>query len=305
MSQREETLESRRPARATPANIGLVVHPSRAIDAPLTELRQWATEHGAGVVQVSAPCQQPQVAEHGEVEECDVIVSIGGDGTTLAAMRAGVKAARPVLGVACGSLGVLATVAANGVARALERFSHGDWAPRSLPALDIASDLGEQLFALNDVAVVRTGQGQVRVTAHVDGTMFARIAGDGCVVSTPVGSSAYSLAAGGPLLTPETHGFLLTPLPTHGGSCPPLVVGAASEIRLAVVPGRGEARLEVDGQLADTKVTQLTITFRANVATIVTFTDQEAFVTGLRRRGIITDSPRILAEDSFRQKPSS
>ncbi len=299
MSQREEILESHRPAQATPARIGVVVHPSRAIDEPLAELRQWAGRHGVSVVQVSAPCQQRQIAAHGDVEACDLIVSIGGDGTMLAAMRAGVVAARPVLGVACGSLGALATVAANGVARALERFSRGDWVPRSLPALDIARDLGDQLFALNDVAIVRAGEGQICLTAHVDGTLFARIAGDGCVVSTPIGSSAYALAAGGPLVTPDMHAFVLTPLPTHGGSCPPLVVQAASEIRLATTPGHGGARLEIDGQVADTKVALLAIRFRPAVATVVAFADHEPFLTGLRRRQIVADSPRFLAEDAL------
>jgi NAD+ kinase len=276
----------------------MVVHPSRAVDGPLCALRRWAGQRSVDLVQVRASCQQKQVAPEGDATDCDLILSIGGDGTTLAAIRAGAAAARPVLGVACGSLGVLTTVAADDATTALDRFSQGDWVPRSLPALDAGRDVGEPLLAFNDIAVVRAGQGQLQVAAHVDGAIFARIAGDGCIVSTPIGSSAYALAAGGPLLTPETDAFLLTALPAHGGSCPPLVVGAASELRLDVAPGHGGARLEVDGQVADTQVGVLRISVRAAVATVVTFADDEPFLVGLRRRQLIADSPRILAEDA-------
>lgn len=291
-------VESDRPAPATLSLIGLVVHPNRPIDGPVADVRTWADRQDVGLVQVPASCQQQRVAPPGDAGECDLILAIGGDGTTLAAIRTGAEVDRPVLGVACGSLGVLTAAPAADVVRALERFSAGEWIPRSLPALDIAPELGEPIFALNDVAIVRAGPGQVRVTAEIDGALFARMAGDGCLVSTPVGSSAYALAAGGPLLTPGTDAFLLTPLPVHGGSSPPLVVPAGSAIRLLVVPGHVGARLEVDGQVADAHIASLTITLRADAATAVTFPDQEPFLVRLRRLAIITDSPRIVAEDA-------
>jgi NAD+ kinase len=280
-----------------PRRIGVVVHPSRNIDKPLHALQEWSVGHGVGVIQVPVRGQDRPVAEPGSADECDLLVSIGGDGTMLAAIRAGAAADRPVLGVACGSLGELTTIAANGVARALDRFSRGEWSPRPLPALEVARDGAAGLFAMNDIAVVRAGEGQVRTTARVDGVLFVRLAGDGCIVSTPIGSSAYALAAAGPLIAPGTDAYLLTPLPTHGGFCPPLVVGAASEIELDFTAGHGGARLEVDGQVADTRVGQLTVSFRRSAATLVSFADQEAFLAGLRRRRIIIDSPRFLAED--------
>jgi NAD+ kinase len=278
--------------------IGLVAHPSRAIDGPLLELRQWAARSGVELVQVHAFRRQKQVAELGNAADCDLIVSIGGDGTTLAAIHTGVEAGRPVLGVSCGSLGVLTTVAPDGVARALERFGAGDWVPRPLAALDGTRDGGDPVFALNDIVVVRAGEGQVRVRALLDGTLFARVAGDGCVVSTQVGSSAYGLSAGGPLLAPGAKGFVFTPLYPHGGSCPPLVLSPDAELELEITAGFGGMRLEVDGQLVDGGVAQLRIGLRQGVATVVGFSDQEPFVAGLRRRGIIADSPRFIAEDA-------
>ena len=301
MSEHPEVLESDRAPRTLPSRLGLVVHPTRAVDRPLRELRGWADGHGVDLVQVHAACDQRPVAEEGAAEECDLIVAIGGDGTTLAAIHEGVIAARPVLAVACGSLGILTSVPATAVAQALERFSRGDWVPWLLPGLEIAGELGTHLLALNDLAVVRAGSGQTRLSVEVDGSLFARIAGDGCIVSTPVGSSAYTLAAGGPLLTPGVDAFVITPLPTHGGSRPPLVVGGSSSVRLQSAPGHWEARLELDGQRVGTLDEPLVITFCKAVATVITFPAQEPMLTLLRRRGIITDSPRILVDDARRR----
>jgi NAD+ kinase len=274
----------------------VVVHPSRNIDAALGRLTVWAGEHGVGVVQVEVPGQHRAVADPGEVSQCDLIVSIGGDGTMLAAIRAASESDRPVLGVSCGSLGALTAVAAGALPGALDRFEGGDWTPRVLPALAVARSDGPSLFALNDVSVVRNGVGQVRITSQVDGVLFHRLAGDGCVVSTALGSSAYSLAAGGPLLAPELDAYLLTPLPAHGGSHPPLVVSAASELTLEVSTGIGGARLEIDGQVVAADPHVLTIRRRPGVATLVAFADQEPLFTSLRRRGIIADSPRIAVD---------
>ncbi len=282
------------------ACVGVVVHPSRNIDTPLGRLRAWAAEHGVSIVQVAVPGQQREVAEPGDVRDCDVIVSIGGDGTMLAALRAAVHADLPVLGVSCGSLGVLTAVASELLPAALDRFRGGDWTPRVLPALTVARADGPDLFALNDVSIVRDGIGQVRVTSRVDGVLFHRLAGDGCIVSTALGSSAYSLAAGGPLLTPGTDAYVLTALPTHGGSRQALVVAADSELALEVTPGIGGARMEVDGQLADSDPHALTIRLRPGVATLVVFSDQEPLFTSLRRRGIVADSPRIVADAARR-----
>jgi NAD+ kinase len=215
----------------------------------------------------------------------------------LAAVRSAAPADRPVLGVACGSLGALTGTAAAALSDALDRFVCGDWIPHTLPALSVERSGRPRLLAFNDIAVVRGGIGQVRVTAQVDGILYSRLAGDGCVVSTPIGTSAYGLAAGGPLLTPDAEAFVFTPLPTHGGFCPPLVLSWRARLELEVITGFGGSRLEVDGQLADTEPAKLAVAFRPRVATVVNFGGQEPLFTGLRRRQIIIDSPRILAED--------
>lgn len=287
------------PSAQVPKRIGVVVHPSRSVDEPLRLLREWTEEHGVDVVQVPAAYSQRRVAEPGDPGESDLIMSIGGDGTTLAALRTGAVAGRPVLGIACGSLGALANVSVRDVTAALDRFSRGEWRPRPFPALSVARPQGaegEDLFALNDIAVVRAGGGQVRLTVTLDGAVYARMAGDGAIVSTALGSSGYAISAGGPLLAPGLDGFVLTPLPKHGGFCPPLVAGPKSVLELEVGAGFGGARVEIDGQVVEERVRSLTISLRPQVATMVSFDDQEPLLTGLRRRGIILDSPRMVVE---------
>jgi NAD+ kinase len=283
-------------AAQTPRRIGVVVHPSRSVDEPLRLLREWTAEHGADLVQIAATYNQRRVAEEGDAGEADLIVSIGGDGTTLAALRSGAQAERPVLGVACGSLGALANVSAGDLPEALDRFSHGRWQPRRFPALCVARPEEELLFALNDATVVRAGGGQARLTVLIDDTLYARMAGDGAVVSTPLGSSGYAISAGGPLLADGVNGFVLTPLPQHGGFAPPVVIGPDAVLRLELGTAYAGTRLEIDGQVAGERVGSLTITLRPDVATMVSFADQEPPLTGLRRRGIILDSPRRVVE---------
>lgn len=297
MTGQSQGLASDPRASQAPTAVGLVVHPSREIDEPLRALREWAETQSITIAQVPAPCEQRSVAPQADPEACELIVSIGGDGTMLAALRAASGYDLPVLGIACGSLGVLTSVPADQVSRALDRFAAGEWIARALPALAVHREDQADLFALNDLAILRAGQGQLAVAVHVDGVLYARLAGDGCIVSTPIGSSAYALAAGGPLVCGDTDAFVLTPLTIHGGFHPPLVLSADSELLLEPSVGHSGARLELDGQLEDERVTPLRIRLRPDMVRLVTFEDQEGLLEGLRRRRIIIDSPRILATD--------
>lgn len=281
------------------ARLGLVVHPSRELSAALETIERWGAEHGAEVVQVPASGQDRRVAEAGDPAECDVIAALGGDGTTLAALRTGAAARVPVMGVACGSLGVLTAVTAGELAGALDRLLAGDWTPRSLPAVTADFDGTGTLAGVNDLVVVRDGAGQVTAEVRIDGELFIRVAGDGIVVATQLGSSAYTLAAGGPLLPDGCDGFVLTALAPHGGRCPPLVAGAGSRLSIALHPGSGGARIELDGRVESRvdphAARMLDVGLRRDYATLVMLGGEESMLAGLRRRRVIIDSPRMLA----------
>jgi NAD+ kinase len=281
-----------------PTQLGLVVHPSRSLDGALQTARDWASQHAAAVGQVPIAGQSRRIAEPVEVASCDLLLALGGDGTTLAALHAGAPTSRPVLGVACGSIGVLTSVPADRLWPALERVAAGDWTSRSIPGLDIAADSGDLEVAINDFAVIRNGTGQVITEIRIDDELYARTAGDGLVVSTPLGSSAYTMAAGGPILASGAQGIVVTPLARHGGSAPPLVVGPDSRVRVSVAPGYGGSRFELDGRELAKQAAEVTVSMRRQYATMVLLADEEPLLTGLRRRGLVADSPRIVARDA-------
>jgi len=229
------------------------------------------------------------------------VMALGGDGTTLAALRAAAPLGRPVLGIACGSLGALTAVTADRIEHALDRIARGDYAQRRLPALVAEQDGGEELTALNDLVLVRAGAGQVMFEVRVDGERFIRLAGDGLLAATPLGSSAYTLAAGGPMLVGGDGGLVLTPLAPHGGVCPPLVTGPETEVTVILETGNGGARVELDGQvhseLGQREKTTFTLRLDPEFAMLVSLGEEESTIAGLRRRRILMDSPRVLARD--------
>lgn len=280
--------------------IGLVVHPRRELANALATVREWAEREGAAVIQVRSPGQEQAVAPAGELDPCDLVIALGGDGTALAALRAAAPFARPVLGVACGSLGALTATTAEELEDALDRVARGDWSQRRLPALMIDQD-GDELTALNDLVLVRDGAGQVMVEVAIDGERFIRLAGDGIVAATPLGSTAYTLAAGGPMLAPGASGMVLTALSPHGGSCPPVVAGPESRVTILLESGNGGARIELDGQIHTQLEPRVSVTFELRLepgfATLVSLGAEEPMIAGLRRRRILIDSPRVLARD--------
>jgi NAD+ kinase len=277
--------------------VGLVVHPNRELDSALETVRRWAAENGADVVQVRIDGQERVVADPGDASSCDAILALGGDGTTLAALHAAAPVGKPVLGIACGSLGALTATSADRLDEALHAFSAGHWRPRRLSGVTVAADGGEPAVALNDLVVVRKGASQVAIGIHVDGQLYVRFAGDGIVIATPLGSSAYTMAAGGPIIAPGFDAIALTPLAPHGGCCPPLVVGIETKVTLDIEPGHGGARIEFDGQVKDLQPRTLQVGWRPDHATLVAFADAEPLLAGLRRRRILMDSPRVLARD--------
>ncbi len=279
--------------------IGLVVHPSRDVTGPREALEAWAVAHGEELGWLGSQCDGHGALPAGTADECSLIVAIGGDGTILGGARLAANAERrpPVLGIAWGSLGMLAATQADDLVAALDRHAAGEWVERGLDGIRVTDEEGRTAVALNDVCVVRKGSGQVKSDVHVDGALYVRAAGDGIVVSTPLGSSAYGMAAGGPILAPGLGALCVTPLAMHGGSAPPLVVPASSALRIEVTAGFHGRRLEIDGQPAEVDGHELDLELEPGHVVLVSFGDDEGFLEGLRRRAIITDSPRIVAHE--------
>jgi NAD+ kinase len=276
--------------------IGLVAHPVRDVAWALAEIESWASEQGVRLGQIPTEGQPRRLAQPVEARDCDLVLALGGDGTTLVALHTAAQPGRPVVGVACGSVGVLTSVHADRVRWALEQVAEGRFTAEPVPALEVTWP-GRQGVAINDLVVVRDGPGQVLVSVAIDGELYVRAAGDGLVVATELGSSAYNMAAGGPILAPAVDGIAVTPLAPHGGSTPPLVAARSSRITLEVEPGFGGVRYELDGRDSEMTGYELTVTRRETYATRVTLADEEPRFTGLRRRGLLLDGPRVLVRD--------
>jgi NAD+ kinase len=281
-----------------PDRIALVVHPTRTIDTAVATLGAWSEEHGVPLVQLPVNGDGGRsLAPASSLEQGDLVLALGGDGTVLSALRAAAPGDAPVLGVACGSLGALSAVKADGLAAALDRVWAGDWTARSLPALAIDDGGGDPQWAANDFVVARRGSGQVVAELLVDDELYARVAGDGLIVATALGSSAYSMAAGGPLLAAGTQAFVCTPLAMHGGSAPPLVIPGDATATVVVHPGFAGFQVEIDGHDRELPGPSYALTLHPGKLTLVTFGTQGRGLTGLRKRLLVLDSPRILARD--------
>jgi NAD+ kinase len=273
------------------------VHPTRHLERVLEHVDGWASAHGVGVGQVLIDGQTRRVADVVDAGDCDLLAAVGGDGTTLAALHAGARESRPVLGIACGSVGMLTSVAHDGVGAALEDVAADRWTAVDVPGLEIGCDGDPTEVAINDLAVLRNGPGQAIVSVVVDDELYARVAGDGLVVATALGSSAYNMAAGGPILAPGADGMAITPLAPHGGSVPPLVTGRDSSITLTVDPGFGGVRFDVDGRRTGIEGRVFTVRTRQAYSTLVELAGEEPRLAWLRGRGLVADSPRVLIRD--------
>jgi NAD+ kinase len=264
----------------------------------LDALEEWTASHGVELMHIQAGDGSSRESAAGELAACDLIAAIGGDGTVLTALHAAAETRTPVLGVDCGSLGALSMVSEAELRAGLDRIAAGEWWPRRLPALAVTTAEGQVVRAINDLVLVRRGGTQLLVEVVLGGDLYARLAGDGVIVATPLGSSAYTMAAGGPLLVEGVDGFVCTPLAMHGGCAPPVVVPPGKEVVLDVDSGHGGFDLEVDGHRVESAAKRFVVSMQDDYATLVGLGDPDSGLPGLRKRGLITDSPRVLARDA-------
>jgi NAD+ kinase len=191
-------------------------------------------------------------------EDLDALLTLGGDGTLLRGARLLRGHEVPILGVNMGRLGFLTCCPADQLSNALMRFARGDYTIESRMALRATvagADRRERnsWVALNDVVVHKGGFARV-VPFHVavDDEMIASYAADGVVISTPTGSTAYSLSAGGPVVVPTLETLMVTPVSAHTLAIRPLVCSADSRITVRAEDAVEELMITVDGQVGGT-----------------------------------------------------
>lgn len=182
----------------------------------------------------------------------DFVISMGGDGTFLKAVgRVGAKAI-PVIGVNMGRLGFLADVGPGEFDNVIEALYDGSYTVESRVVIMVDTD-GEPLAgsncALNDVAILkRDNASMISIHTSINGEYVTTFQADGLVVSTPTGSTAYSLSNGGPIIVPGTHVLVLTAVAPHSLNIRPIVIADDSEITLAVESRSHNFLVAVDGR---------------------------------------------------------
>jgi NAD+ kinase len=182
------------------------------------------------------------------------VVVLGGDGTLLAASRAVAKSGIPVLGVNLGSLGFLTEVPLEELYPTLEAIEQNgcEIDARSMVHCDVFRNQQRiaQYDAVNDVVVGKSTVARLNhCDVYVDRIFVSSYQADSLIVSTPTGSTAYSLAAGGPIMMPSVDALVITPVSAHSLTHRPLVVRDSAEIEIVVKTGTDEAYLSVDGQI--------------------------------------------------------
>jgi NAD+ kinase len=283
--------------------IGVVLHPERDSAQAVEAILEWAERRRIQVLGIENEirrlnCQAEAVTATELGQRADLVVSLGGDGTMLRAMRLADMQRAPVLGVNLGKLGFLAEVDVPDLADALSAIDDHEFTIEPRLAVDAVIG-GEVVTAFNDVAVVRfpgrpTGQVAVRAAGHP----FVSYAADAVVIATPTGSTAYSFSAGGPIVSPSVEALLVTPAAPHSAYNRGLVVSVQDSLTLELLPGSGPLAVEVDGRVAADVSAGDAIELRPRPAAAhVVRLGRTTFYERARRKLRLTDSAEVPPPD--------
>lgn len=278
---------------------GLVLHPQRNSAAAVEAVLGWATNRGVEILGISDEiqrlrCEATPVSAEELARRADLVVSLGGDGTMLRAMRLADGERAPVLGVNLGKLGFLAEVDVPDLPAALSAIDAHDFTVE--PRLAVDALFGEEkVTAFNDIAVVRIpGEGSARVAVRVAGQPFVSYAADAVIVATPTGSTAYSFSAGGPITSPSVEALLVTPAAPHSAYSRGVVLSVQDDVELDLLPSSGRLAVEVDGMVAGYVSPGDRVSLRARPAAArVVRLGMTTFYQRARRKLQLTDSAEL------------
>jgi NAD+ kinase len=245
----------------------LVAHHDRMEAAALARLAAtWLVDHGHSAWMTpedAEPLELLDLMSERKPASAGLALSLGGDGTMLRAVKMLGGAGVPIIGVNIGLLGYLTEVEPPALTTALERWAAGSedggWRIEERMMLDIAlhrsgvdsdtgSDAADKWTALNEAVVEKQEAGHtVRLLVRIDGVPFTSYAADGLIIATPTGSTAYSLSARGPVVSPKHRALLLTPVSPHMLFDRSLVLDPDEQVEIEVI-GHRPVTLSIDGQ---------------------------------------------------------
>lgn len=238
-------------------NIGLVVKPDPHARRHADDLERWLKAKGHGVVRRPSDADSPTAprSDH-EAAPADLsfVVVLGGDGTLLSAVRWLGDNQVPILGIKFGELGFLAEAGEEQIQMAVQAILDNQFT--TWPRMRLDAEVwrgGERLaheIVLNDVVINKGALARLAlIKTHIDDRYLTDYRADGLIVATPTGSTAYSLAAGGPIMHPAVAGILLTPICPFTLTNRPLIVPESSRIKIQLAERSADIMLTFDGQV--------------------------------------------------------
>jgi NAD+ kinase len=233
--------------------VGLVLHPRRDCGSAIEAIVKWAERRNVTVLGLHdeidrIDCEAVAVTPEEMVERAGLLVSLGGDGTMLRTMRLVEGRKTPVLGVNVGRLGFLAEVDLPDLPAALTAIDEHKFTIEARTAVRTKLPDGREVSAFNDIAMVRVpGDGLAAIGISVEKKNFVNYAADAVIVATPTGSTAYSFSAGGPIVSPNVEGLIVTAAAAHSSFNRPLMLALQEQLDLDVLPTSGRLAIEVDG----------------------------------------------------------
>ena len=220
----------------------------------------------------------------------DLLISIGGDGTILRAITYVRDLGIPIVGINTGRLGFLATIRTDEIESALTEIFNGKYkiSERTLLSVTTKPDsnvIGETNFALNEIALSRKNTtSMITVETHLDGEYLTSYWADGLILSTPTGSTGYSLSCGGPVITPETNNFALTPIAPHNLSARPLIIPDKTTVTFKVDGREDQFLMSLDSRIVTLPNTTIVTIQRASFVIKMVERLEETFLDTLRKK---------------------
>ena len=226
--------------------IGVLANPSGQCEPELNLIETWARDICVEVVDLGTS------AEPGSLPaDCELVIALGGDGTILRALQLAMTNHAAVLGINFGNMGFLADSGRDDLAAALGTIARGEAQVEERIALTatVLAEPSRRMTAFNDIVVARVpGFGTARLRVDIDGQSVLALAGDGVVIASPTGSTAYTLGAGGPAVAPTLNAIVLTPLASQGSPLRSLVVDGTDTVVVTREPSSAPLSIEVDGR---------------------------------------------------------
>ena len=220
----------------------------------------------------------------------DLLISIGGDGTILRAITYVRDLSIPIVGINTGRLGFLATIQKDAIEKAIDDLINGNYRISERNLLSITTipenkDILDFNIALNEIAVSRKNTtSMITVETRLDNEYLTSYWADGLIISTPTGSTGYSLSCGGPVIMPESDSFALTPIAPHNLNARPLVIQNSTEIKLKVSGREDNYLVSLDSRIATLDNDSIVIIKKADYKIKMIELTDESFLHTLRKK---------------------